>query len=104
MKKVFDKHEFIKKNNEFLYHLLEDFIKTEVTEETFWIIYNFLKLNNFKSGEFEGNQYLIQKKNTEEVLIIDIVSEEFKSDFSQTRFAIGVDELMQLMEELRPSR
>jgi molybdenum cofactor biosynthesis enzyme MoaA len=101
MNNVFNKYEFINKNNEFLYRRLEDFLRTEVNTETFSIIYNFLELQNFRSGEYEGNQYLIQKKNTQEVLIIDIVSEEFCDDFSQTRFSIRVNELLQLMDEMK---
>lgn len=101
MYKVFNKDEFIKSNNEFLYQRLEDFLITEVNRETFSMIYNFLELQNFRSGEYEGNQYLIQKKNTQEVCIIDIVSEEFCNDFSQTRFNIKVNELLELMDEIK---
>jgi len=97
----FKKYEFIKANNEFLYRRLQDFLRTEVNKETFPMIYSFLRLQNFKSGEFEGNQYLIQKKNVHEVLIIDIVSEEFCNDFFQTRFSIKVNELLQLMDEFK---
>nr|WP_320147008.1 hypothetical protein [uncultured Anaeromusa sp.] len=101
MYKVFNKDEFIKSNNEFLYQRLEDFLITEVNKETFSIIYNFLELQNFRSGEHEGNQYLIQKKNIQEVCIIDIVSEDFCNDFSQTRFNIKVNELLELMDEMK---
>ena len=55
MDNSFNKYEFIKANNEFLYGRLEDFLRTEVNKETFPIIYNFLSLQNFRSGEFEGN-------------------------------------------------
>ncbi|USG64648.1 hypothetical protein NDK47_21270 [Brevibacillus ruminantium] len=101
MKKKFDKNNFIELNNEFLYQKLEDFLRTEINDETFFIIYNFLQLENFKQGEFEGNQYLIQKMNTKELLIIDIVSEEFVKDHSQTRFKISVSEMIELLDEMR---
>lgn len=103
MDKVFNKAKFIKKNNEFLYQRLTDFLKTEVNKENFSILYSFLELQNFKNGEYEGNQYLIHKKNAQEVQIIDIVSEEFCNDFSQTRFAITVIELLELMQEMNPN-
>lgn len=98
---VFSKNKFIEKNNEFLFRKLEDFIRTEVNKETFSIIYNFVQLQNFRSGEYEGNQYLIHKKSIEEVQIIDIVSEEFCNDYSQTRFRITVNELLELMDEMK---
>ncbi|MGL5515137.1 MAG: hypothetical protein ACRDBM_18150 [Sporomusa sp.] len=103
MNKIFNKDDFIEKNNEFLYQVLNDFLRTEVNKENFPIIYNFIKLTNFRSGEYEGNQYLIKKITSHEVLIIDIVAEEFKNDFSQTRFKISVNELLQLMDEMRPN-
>ncbi|BBB89682.1 hypothetical protein [Methylomusa anaerophila] len=100
---AFNKDRFIEKNNEFLYHMLEDFFRTEVNEETFLMIYNFIKFQNFRSGEYEGNQYLIKKVNTGEVMIIDIDAENFKNDFSQTRFCLGIDEFIQLMDDYKNS-
>lgn len=95
---TFSKKVFIEKNSEFLFQLLEDFLYTEINQETYTIIYDFLRLSNFRTGEFEGNQYLIKKEDTTDVVIIDYVSEEFKNDFSQTRFKISVNELLELME------
>lgn len=94
---MFDKINFIKNNNQFLYGLLEDFLNTEINEDTFAMLNNFLRLSNFKSGEFEGNQYVLLKENLETVTIIDYVSEEFKSDYSQTRFTMSVADLLELM-------
>ncbi len=101
MNKAFDKDDFIKRNNEFLYRRLENFLRTELNKETFSTIYSFLELQNFRCGEYEGNQYLIQKQSVEEVQIIDIVSEEFCNDFSQTRFNIRVNELLDLMDGMK---
>jgi len=98
---VFDKCKFIKRNNEFLYRRLEDFLGTEVDKNNFPILYTFLAMQNFKSGKYEGNQYLINKINIQEVQVIDIVSEEFCDDYSQTRFTIGVNELLELMDEMK---
>ncbi|EGO62226.1 hypothetical protein [Acetonema longum] len=101
---MFNKDEFIKRNSEFLYQRLNNFLEIEVNEETFLIIYKFLELQNFRNGEYEGNQYLIHKKNIQEVQIVDMVSEEFCNDFSQTRFDITVYELLDLMNEMKDAR
>lgn len=100
MNKFFNKNEFIKTNNELLYQSLMDFLKLEINEENFTIIYNFLSLDNFRSGEYEGNQYLLRKESVENSLIINLVDEEFKNDFSQTRFNIRNSELIFLMDEM----
>jgi len=100
MKKTFNKDNFIETNSEFLLKKLEDFLRTEINDETFSVIYNFVQWHNFRKGEFEGNQYLIKKINTEELLIIDIVSEEFVNDFSKTRFRISVLEMIELLDEI----
>lgn len=94
----FSKSEFIKTNNEFLFGLLEDFLNTEINQESYTIIYAFLRLNNFRSGEYEGNQYLIKKESTQEVVVIDYSSEEFKDDFLQTSIKISVAELLEQIE------
>ncbi|WP_346355164.1 hypothetical protein [Azotosporobacter soli] len=104
MNKLFDKDDFIRKNNEISYRLLENFLKTELNKETFSTIYRFLEWQNFRCGEYEGNQYLIQKQSVEEVRIIDIVSEEFCDDFSQTRISIRVTELLKLMDEMAETK
>jgi len=100
MSKIFDQDIFIKKNSAFLYKKLEDFLRTEINDETFPIIYNFIRLENFRNGEFEGNQYLIQKINPQDLQVIDIVSEEYVNDASQTRFKISVAEMIELLEEI----
>lgn len=99
MSKIFNKNNFIKSNSLFLYQKLEDFLRTELNEETYPLIYNFIQLQNFRSGEYEGNQYLIQKINTQELEIIDVVSEEYVRDITQTRFKISVAEMCELIEE-----
>lgn len=100
LNKVFNKEEFRKINGDFLYKRLNNFLEIEINKENFLILYKFLKMHNFRAGEYEGNQYLIHKKNIQEVQIIDIVSEKFCNDFSQTRFNITVNELLELMDEM----
>ncbi|MGC5326548.1 hypothetical protein [Brevibacillus sp. SYSU BS000544] len=100
MSKIFNEDMFIKRNSAFLYKKLEDFLRTEINEYTFPNIYSFISLENFRNGEYEGNQYLIQKINTQEIQVIDIVSEEYMSDVSQTRFKISVAEMIELLEEI----
>lgn len=99
MDKIFNKYSFIESNSLFLYQKLIDFLNTEINDETFSLIYNFIRLENIKSGEFEGNQYLIHKINTRELQVIDIVSEVFVNDITQTRF--NTVEMVELFEGIK---
>lgn len=51
-------------NNNFSIDGFEQFISSEIPDtKTFNMIYNFVALDNFRYGEYEGNEYVIRKIN-----------------------------------------
>ncbi|MEK4715907.1 hypothetical protein [Sporosarcina sp. FSL K6-5500] len=53
------------------------FIDSEIMDiETFNLIYNFVALDNFRQGEYEGNMYVIRKVNVNHVQLEDEVATE----------------------------
>ena len=56
---------------------LKQFLESEVMDnETYKTIYDFITLPNFRSGEYEGNQYIIRKLDVSYIQIEDEVSFE----------------------------
>lgn len=79
--------------------ILNNFIFSELNNETFSIIYSFISMKNFIYGKYEGNQYTIKKINQNEIEIVDHVSEEFCNDHHKTRVNISVNELISLLKK-----
>lgn len=56
---------------------LKQFLESEVMDnETYKTIYDFITLPNFRSGEYEGNQYIIRKLDLSYIQIDDSVAFE----------------------------
>lgn len=54
---------------------IKQFLDTELIDlETYKTIYNFIALDNFRFGEYEGNQYIIRKINNIHIQIEDEVA------------------------------
>lgn len=55
----------------------ESFIESEIMDiETYNLIYNFVALDNFQQGEYEGNMYVIRKINVNHIQLEDEVASE----------------------------
>lgn len=94
----FNKQKFTEKNGEFLYGKLIDFLECEINNRTYENIMYFLSDENTKITQYEGNQYsIVRELNSQEVLVIDEVSEEYGVPSSQSRFVIKAKELVELM-------
>ncbi|MFD1988349.1 hypothetical protein ACFSGI_00010 [Paenibacillus nicotianae] len=94
------KQEFIEKKGKSAYSSLIDFLHLEVTEDSFNWIYEFLSIENFRNGEYEGTQYILKKLNKKEIIIVDTVAEEFSKDLSTTYFQLYVSEMLYIMDEI----
>ncbi|WP_153731430.1 hypothetical protein [Sporosarcina obsidiansis] len=56
---------------------IQQFLDSEIMDvETYKTIYDFIALDNFRSGEYEGNQYVIRKINTNHIQIEDEIATE----------------------------
>ncbi|MDQ0271273.1 hypothetical protein [Cytobacillus purgationiresistens] len=56
---------------------IKQFLDSEIMDlETYKIIYDFIALDNFRFGEYEGNQYVIRKINNNHIQIEDEVATE----------------------------
>lgn len=100
MKKLISKEELIERNNEFLYDLLIDFLNLEITEHSFDVVYNFVRSQHFRKGEYEGNQYILKKVNTKEVLIYDMIIEEIGETFTIRTLKLSVQEFLYIMDHI----
>ncbi|MBA4538841.1 hypothetical protein H1Z61_17355 [Bacillus aquiflavi] len=49
--------------------------------------------NKYKGTLLDGNQYLIKKENNQ-AIVIDSVSEEYSNDYKYTRFQLPVEDLI----------
>lgn len=57
--------------------IFESFIDSEIIDlETFQLIYNFVALDNFRQGEYEGNIFVIRKVNVNHIQLEDEVATE----------------------------
>ncbi|ARF18659.1 hypothetical protein SporoP17a_16000 [Sporosarcina ureae] len=55
----------------------DDFIENEIRimdMDTYYSIYNFIALDNFRKGEYEGNIYVIRKINVDHIQLENEVS------------------------------
>lgn len=56
---------------------MKQFLESEIMDlETYNTIYDFIALDNFRFGEYEGNQYVIRKINKNHIQIEDEVATE----------------------------
>ena len=54
---------------------IKQFLDSEIMDlETYKTIYDFIALDNFRFGEYEGNQYVIRKINKKHIQIEDEVA------------------------------
>ncbi|WP_342514664.1 hypothetical protein MKY34_08035 [Sporosarcina sp. FSL K6-1522] len=57
--------------------VFEGFIDSEIMDiETYYLIYNFVALDNFRQGEYEGNMYVIRKINANHIQLENEVATE----------------------------
>ncbi|PIC66145.1 hypothetical protein CSV71_12805 [Sporosarcina sp. P21c] len=63
-------------NDDFtLSNIFGKFIEDEIMDiETFKLIYDFVALDNFRQGEYEGNMFVIRKINTNYIQLEDEVA------------------------------
>lgn len=95
----FNYEKFKKQYGEFIYEKLIDFIDTEINVKTVETIKMFIESPHL-SGVYEGNQYLIMKEfHSDEVLVMDEVSESQGVSKSQTRFKLKVMDLISILKE-----
>ncbi len=60
-----------------LSNIFGKFIDDEIMDiETFKLIYDFVSLDNFRQGEYEGNMFVIRKINTNHIQLEDEVATE----------------------------
>ena len=57
----------------YLHQVFEDEL---MDEETYKTIYDFITLDNFRSGEYEGNRYLFRKIDRTYIQVEDLVAFE----------------------------
>ncbi|OZS78640.1 hypothetical protein CF394_04970 [Tetzosporium hominis] len=57
----------------YLHQVFEDEL---MDEETYKTIYDFITLDNFQSGEYEGNRYLFRKIDRTYIQVEDLVAFE----------------------------
>ncbi len=57
----------------YLHQVFEDEL---MYEETYKTIYDFITLDNFRSGEYEGNRYLFRKIDRTYIQVEDLVAFE----------------------------
>ena len=63
--------------DDFSINTFGDFIDSEAIDvETFNLIYNFVALDNFREGEYEGNMYVIRKVNVNHIQLENEVATE----------------------------
>lgn len=104
MEILITKEDIIKNNNQFLYDLLIDFLNLEITEYSFNVVYDFVESLHFRNGEYEGNQYILKKLNTKEVLIYDMIIEEIGEEFTIRTLRLSVQELLYIMDNIEDWR
>lgn len=87
------------KNNKDSLELLIGFLNIEVTEQSFSIIYNFLKVGNFRNGKYEGSTYILQKLHSDEVVITARIAEQLANN-SPTSICLTVDEMLEVLDNI----
>lgn len=96
----FQKKDFMMKNTQRSWQVLIDFLNIEIQEENFKTIYTFLKVGNFRKGEYEGNKYILKKLYSEEVVIINLLTEEKCTNSSSIPFCLTVNEMLTIMNNI----
>ncbi|MFD1988350.1 hypothetical protein ACFSGI_00015 [Paenibacillus nicotianae] len=96
----FKKKDFMMKNSQRSWEILIDFLNIEIKEENFKTIYTFLKVGNFRKGEYEGNKHVLKKLYSEEVVIIDLSVEEKDNNSSPIPFCLTVNEMITIMDNI----
>lgn len=59
-----------------------------------------MKLQHFRNGEYEGNQYILKKVNVKEVLIYDMIIEEIGEKFTIRTLKLSVEEFLYIMDNI----
>ena len=78
-----------------------DFINSEIMDiETFNLIYDFVALDNFRQGEYEGNMYVIRKVNVNQVQLENEVATE--NTPKPTVYIYSKGEFLQLLKSHKP--
>ena len=97
---MFNLDKFEKENLGYRVEGLNDFLITEIRdEECRNIIVQFLELENFRSGEYEGNIYMIHKIDVHNVVLIDLILEEVDGKASErSRCKLKVVEILDLIK------
>lgn len=96
----FQKKDFMLKNTQHSWEVLIDFLHIEIKEENFKTIYTFLKVGNFRQGEYEGNKYVLKKIYSDEVMIIELAIEEKDNNSSPPSFCLTVNEMVTIMDNI----
>ena len=64
-------------NDFILSDIFDSFFDSEIIDlETFQFIYNFVAMDNFRQGEYEGNMFVIRKININHIQLEDEVAIE----------------------------
>lgn len=82
-------------------HILNDFLQTEISYQDWYdAIYNFIIDANIRSGEYEGNQYVIKKLDRLNFIVFaeDIFGENKKREIHST-FSLFRKELLIAINE-----
>lgn len=82
--------------------IFESFIENEIMDsETFHLIYNFVALDNFRQGEYEGNMFVIRKINANHIQLEDEVATE--NTFIPVVYTYTKGKFLSLLQSYNPS-
>ncbi|GGB58199.1 hypothetical protein F3157_20275 [Virgibacillus dakarensis] len=82
--------------------IFDSFIESEIMDtETFHLIYNFVALDNFRHGEYEGNMFVIRKINANHIQLEDEVATENTSTPAVYTYTKG--KFLWLLQSRKPS-
>ncbi|ARF15528.1 hypothetical protein [Sporosarcina ureae] len=85
-----------------LSNIFGKFIDDEIMDiETFKLIYDFVSLDNFRQGEYEGNMFVIRKINTNHIQLEDEVATENTS--IPIVYTYRKEKFLSLLQSYQPS-
>lgn len=90
-------------NDDFiLSNIFGKFIDDEIMDiETFKLIYDFVALDNFRQGEYEGNMFVIRKINTNHIQLEDEVAT--KNTSIPIVYTYRKEKFLSLLQSYQPS-